>query len=102
MFTLIKTKVSHSLRDSLSNLVDMFSIPQRSTRALIGYAAYEEWKEYYYGLHKEHPVKAGEVHGLAFCQAHLIRDKELEDSKSRIYSETLILSRYVSRHRVLN
>jgi hypothetical protein len=83
------------------NLISMFSLPPRE-RVLISYAAYEQWKEYYYGLHKEHPVKAGEVHGRAFCQAHLIHDKELEASENRIISEAIIFSRYVDRHRVLN
>lgn len=101
MFTLIKTKVSHSLRDSLSTLVSMFSLPQRE-RVLISYEEYESWKDYYYAIHRNFPVKAGEAHGRAFCQAHLIHDKELEGSEVRIQSEALILSRYVNRHRVLN
>ncbi len=102
MFTQIKTTVSHSLRESVCNLISMFSLPRRNNRVLISYAAYEEWKEYYYSLHKEHPVKAGQAHGRAFCQASLIHDKDLEASENRIHSETIILSRYVDRHRVLN
>ena len=101
MFNQIKTKVGHSLRDSLFTLVSMFSLPQRA-HPLMTYEDYQEWKEYYYGLHKDHPVKAGEAHGRAFCQANLIHDKQLEASGNRIQSESMILARYVDRHRVLN
>lgn len=101
MFASIKTKMSHSLRESVVGLISMFTIPRREHN-LMSYADYCDWKETYYSLHKDHPVAAAEAHGRAFCQAHLIRDRELEASENRIHSETLILSRYVDRHRVLN
>jgi hypothetical protein len=66
------------------------------------YEDFHEWKEKYFAQHKDHHVEAGEALGRAFCQVHLIRDSELEASENRIHSESLILSRYVDRHRVLN
>lgn len=103
MFTSIKTKMENSLRESIAGLISMFSIPlPKRARKLMTYEDYHEWKEAYYLQHKNHPVEAGEAHGRAFCQAHLIHDKELEASENRIRSETIILSRYVDRNRVLN
>jgi hypothetical protein len=97
----LKTRIGNSLRESVNTFLNFFSYPIQP-KTLIGYEEYQAWKARYYAQHKDHYVEAAEALGRAFCQDHNLRDMELENSENRIYSETLILSRYVNRHRVLN